>query len=449
MKIAVIGAGISGLGAAWLLQRAHDVTLYEAEDRLGGHAHTVDVDLPRRNGTAQRIAVDTGFIVYNERNYPHLTRLFQTLDVPTKASKMSFSVSLGGGSLEYAGSGRGLFAQPGNLLKSDYWSMIYDITRFYREAPQLLAAGPEAADITLGDYLSSEGYGDSFIYDHLLPMGAAIWSSTLSDMLAFPAVSFVRFFSNHGLLSYSERPAWRTVTNGSRNYVERLIADFRGRVLSGRPVTAVRRSPAGVEVQDANGHRERYDEVVLACHADQALAMLGEDASTEEREVVGSFRYQRNRAVLHLDTTLMPRRSQCWASWNYLAERNRAADRRVAVTYWMNSLQPLKTSTPVLLTLNPLREPAEETILSEFSYDHPQFDLQALRAQTRLGAIQGARRIWFCGSYCGYGFHEDGLEAGFAVARALGAPAPWDREVASASPAADNASPHEYAEAAE
>jgi predicted NAD/FAD-binding protein len=448
MKIAVIGAGISGLGAAWLLQRHHDVTLYEADRRLGGHAHTVDIALPSLSGHPQNLSVDTGFIVYNEKNYPHLTRLFEALDVRTSPSDMSFSVSLGDGKLEYAGSGRGLLAQPSNLLKPGYWHMMHDITRFYREAPALLDAGPQANDIALGDYLRREGYSHRFIYDHLLPMGAAIWSSTLNDMMDFPLISFVRFFNNHGLLSYSNRPGWRTVTNGSRSYVDKLIADFHGRVLSDRSVSGIKRSGSGVVVTDKTGAVETYDQVVLACHADQALAML-RDAAAEEHEALRSFRYQRNQAVLHLDQSLMPRRRQCWASWNYLAERSRQLGRRVSVTYWMNSLQPLQTDVPVLLSLNPLSKPRRGTVLGEFSYDHPQFDLHALRAQEQLGAIQGVRRTWFCGSYCGYGFHEDGLEAGFAVARALGAAAPWDRDVISVSPAAIHAAPREAAEAAE
>ncbi len=427
MKIAVVGGGISGLGAAWLLARQHEVTLYEAAGRLGGHSNTVDVPVGGR-----QVPVDTGFIVYNEHNYPHLTRLFAALGVETVASDMSFSVSLGDGDFEYAGDALGFFAQPTNLLRPDFWHLSRDLLRFYREAPQL--AGRQDLDrLTLGELLSDGGYSELFAQRHILPMAAAIWSSRLEEILAFPARTFVRFFENHGLFSLGQRPQWRSVRGGSRRYVDTLSASFRDRVRLATPIAALRRTPAGVILRDAAGHERRFDHLVLATHADQALAILGREASAEERDILGAFRYQENRAVLHGDPALMPRRRRAWASWNHLGDG--AAAGRISLSYWMNRLQELNTGTDLFVTLNPLREPASRLTHGEFTYNHPQFDQHALVAQERLADIQGLHRVWFCGSYCGYGFHEDGLQAGFAVAAALGAPAPWASDVTPMSPA--------------
>jgi hypothetical protein len=427
-----VGSGIAGLGAAWALSRHHEVTLFEAEDRLGGHANTVEVTL---NG--QRIAVDTGFIVYNLRTYPHLIRLFEQLGVPTEASSMSFGVSLGDGRVEYAGSPRGLFAQKRNLLRPGHWSMIRDVLRFYRNAPKLLQlppTAPEAAQ-TLGDYLQRHGYGRSFVYDHLLPMAAAIWSCPVERMLAFPIRSFVRFCDNHGLLLLRGRPQWRTVTGGSREYVKRVADGISGPIRLATPVRALTRDPAGVKVTTDAG-AERFDQVVVATHGDRALQLLGRDADARERAVLGAFGYEPNRAVLHGDPRLMPARRAVWSSWNYMGDGAHAPDAKVSVSYWMNSLQNL-TGPDLFVSLNPLQEPDPARCFAEFTYDHPVFDTAALDAQACLPDIQGVRRTWFCGSYCGYGFHEDGLESGFAVAAALGAPAPWWNEVTPASPAAE------------
>ncbi|MDJ0950978.1 MAG: FAD-dependent oxidoreductase [Alphaproteobacteria bacterium] len=443
MKIAIIGAGITGMGAAWLLNQKHAITVYEAASRPGGHSNTVLVEAA---GTT--IPVDTGFIVYNEATYPNLIRLFATLGVETEASDMSFSVSARRGQLEYEGSLRGLVAQPSNLARPSYWRMLKDVARFYREAPALLQ-DPAEETLTLRDYLSTNGYSDAFVEDHLLPMGAAIWSSSLDDMLEFPAVTFIRFSLNHGLLKIAGRPQWRTVTGGSQAYVEKLTAAFADRLRLGSPVKTVRRTQHGVLVRDAAGAEDRFDHVVLACHADQALAMLGDDATPDERFVMGAFRYAANRAILHRDAALMPRRRAAWASWNYLAGDRRDGRRKVAVSYWMNKLQNIDPKVPLFVTLNPYEEPRPSTVIGEFVYHHPQFDAGALAAQHALPSIQGRYRTWFCGSYCGYGFHEDGLQAGFAVAEALGAPAPWAGEIVPMSPAAVTAAPLPMAEAAE
>lgn len=418
MRIAVVGAGIAGLGCAWLLRRHHDVTLFEADDRLGGHANTVEVA-----GPAGPIAVDTGFIVYNEVNYPELTRLFAHLQVPTQDSEMSLGVSFDGGRLEYAGDTLGgLFAQRRNLAKPGFYRMLADILRFYRQAPRLLDA-PAADGLTLGDYLARGRYGRRFVDEHLLPMAAAIWSCPPARMLAFPAVSFVRFCDNHGLLRVAGRPQWRTVTGGSREYVRRLAAPLFDRVRLSTPILSVRRDEGGVTLRDGAGGTHRFDGVVLACHGDQAARML-DGASAAEASVLGAFRYQPNRVVLHRDARLMPQRRRVWSSWNYMARSGDDA-RPASVTYWMNRLQALQGAPDLFVSLNPVDEPAAGLVEREFTYDHPVFDVEAVQAQRRLADIQGAGGVWYCGSYCGWGFHEDGLAAAIAVAEALGAPPPW------------------------
>jgi uncharacterized protein len=419
LSVAVIGAGIGGLAASWLLQKRHSVTLYEMDERLGGHCNTVDVI----DADGQRIAVDTGFIVYNTYNYPNLVALFHHLGVATHESDMSFAVSLDDGRLEYSGTDlKGLLAQPRNLLRPRFWAMVRDIVRFYRAAPRLAVAAA-AQNLSLGRLLDMQGYSDAFIHDHLLPMGAAIWSTTAADMSDHPAASFIRFFESHGLLRLADRPRWRTVTGGSRVYVARLAAALAGGIRLACPVRAVRRLPDGVLVEERGGGLARYDQVVLAAHADQTLALLS-DASTEERDLLGRFRYARNLAVLHTDAALMPRRRRAWASWNYVG----AAQRRdtLSVTYWMNRLQGLATRRQFFVTLNPVRPPRPDSVIARFTYDHPGYDAAAVAAQARLWSLQGVRRTWFCGAYFGAGFHEDALQSGLAVAEALGAPRrPW------------------------
>ena len=422
MRIAIIGSGAAGLGAAWLLSQRYDTVLYEAASKLGGHANTVDVLGPK--GV---VPVDTGFIVYNEHNYPQLTALFEHLGVETEASDMSFAVSLANGGYEYEGSAGGFFGQRRNLLRPKQWRLLVDIRRFFREAPAILLQPDQG--VSLGDYLKTNRYSKTFAYDHLLPMAAAIWSSSVEEILAFPARSFVSFYANHGLLRFTDRPEWRTVAGGSRRYVETISAGFRKQVRLSTPVKAVRRLNPGIEVIDAKGHRDRFDAVVMASHADQSLEILGGDASPLEQKVLGAFRYQENRAVLHSDESLMPRRKHLWASWNYLSPQRRDDGERLAVTYWMNRLQNLDPALPLFVTLNAYREPAPETVHGSFTYDHPQFDKAAIEAQALLPEIQGAGGLWFCGSYCGFGFHEDALQSGLAVAERFGLKTPWaDRQ---------------------
>jgi predicted NAD/FAD-binding protein len=415
-RIAVIGAGIAGLSTAWLLRAQADVTLFEAEPRAGGHADTQLVELGGRP-----VAVDTGFIVYNTLNYPNLTGLFAHLGVATTATDMSFGVSIGGGRLEYAGGELAqMFAQRRNAVRPRFWGMVRDIMRFYREAPALLHSDGEES---LGEWLARRKYGRAFTEDHILPMGAAIWSASVEGMRAFPARHFARFFHNHGLLRLTERPAWRTVTGGSRNYVARMLADL-ATVRLGCAVQAVRRHPDGVELQLPDGSVAHFDQVVLACHADQALAMI-EAPSPAERAVLGAIRCQENHAVLHTDVSLMPRRRGVWSAWNYLADGADDHVRKVSVTYWMNRLQGLQTAEPLLVSLNPIRPPDPRRVLLERSYRHPQFDAAAMAAQAALPSIQGRDRLWFAGAWTAWGFHEDGIAAAVRVAAGLGVTPPW------------------------
>jgi predicted NAD/FAD-binding protein len=421
---AVIGSGIAGMATAWLLDRRNPVQLFEAGPRLGGHTHTVEVDDP-----GGPLAVDTGFIVFNPENYPNLTALFEHLQVASDDTDMSFAVSLDGGRLEYSGSDlNGLFAQRVNLLRPDFHRMLLDILRFNRAA-RSLARGErsDARGDTLGEFLDRLRMGRAMRAHYLLPMAAAIWSCSTSSMLDFPARSMARFLDNHGLLNINDRPQWRTVRGGSQRYVERLCAGFQDRVHLGDPVCEVRRLDAGVELRTRSGQRARFDQVVIATHADQALGMLHQPRD-EEAALLSRFGYQDNVAVLHRDAALMPRRRGVWSAWNYLARSGGAMADRVSVSYWMNCLQRLHSSRDYFVSLNPLvdPDPALEDYRTEFA--HPVFDAAAVAAQADLHRLQGQGGLWFCGSYFGYGFHEDALSAGLRVAADLGAPPPWWRE---------------------
>jgi len=410
-SIAVIGTGISGMSAAWLLSQRHKVTIYECDRRIGGHSNTVTV-----KGAKGDIAVDTGFIVYNELTYPNLTALFEHLDVPTHLSDMSFAVSLANGDLEYSGNNfAGLFAEKRNLFRPRFWSMLRDLQRFYREAPRDLALLQEFRT-TLGDYLEAGAYGAAFRDDHLLPMASAIWSAPTNQILNYPAASFIRFHDSHGLLRLRNRPPWRTVTGGSRSYIERLTRSYKDRIRLAAGVTAVHRCEGGVKIRDRSGAVTTFDDVVIASHADQALAML-DDATPEERRLLGAFRYSRNLTVLHSDPALMPKRRAVWSSWNHIGTEREDSD-CPTVTYWMNSLQGIPHDTPLFVTLNPPQAPRHE--YHREIYEHPLFDAAAISAQSELWSLQGRRKTWFCGAYFGAGFHEDGLQAGLAVAEALG-----------------------------
>jgi hypothetical protein len=416
-RIAIVGTGISGLSAAWLLSQRHDVTVFEAADRIGGHTNTVTFDTD--NGP---VHVDTGFIVYNESTYPNLTALFQTLDVPTAASNMSFAVSLDNGGFEYSGgTGLGLLAQKRNALRPRFWSMLADLLRFYRNAPRDLHV---MGDVSLDDYLTRNRYGAAFRNDHLYPMAAAIWSTPAMEVGRYPAAHFIKFCRNHGLLLLRNRPVWRTVVGGAHEYVKRITAPFADRIRLSTPVTRIHRLPDGIEITTVDGETARFDDVVIAAHADQALDMLV-DATRAERRILGAFNYTRNRAVLHTDSSFMPRRRAAWSSWNYVADES-IETRQPSITYWMNRLQPLGKTPDTFVTLNPAREPDQGKIIAEETYQHPVFDAGTEQMRQELWALQGLRNTWFCGAYFGSGFHEDGLQAGLAVAEDLGGISrPW------------------------
>ncbi|MGE0741215.1 MAG: NAD(P)/FAD-dependent oxidoreductase [Hyphomonadaceae bacterium] len=410
-SIAVIGSGIAGMSAAWLLSQRHDVTLYERSARLGGHSNTVTVKT-----SLGATPVDTGFIVFNDATYPNLIALFEHLGVATKSSDMSFGVSLNGGRTEYSSVDASAFLCGGrNLINPRFWSMTWDLLRFYRHAPLELLRTREDM-ISLGEYLARRGYGKAFRDDHLLPQAAAIWSASMAEIHHYPACAFVRFFENHGLLKLKGRPKWRTVDGGSQAYVAKLTAPYAERARLNAGAVSVRREAGGVWVRDAHGRADRYDAIVIATHADEALAML-DDASSNERALLGAFRYTKNRAVLHTDRALMPRRQALWASWNYVGENPEGG---CVVSYWMNKLQRLGCDEQIFLTLNPRTMPHAETILYDREYEHPLFDAAAIRAQEKLWSLQGQRNTWFCGAHFGAGFHEDGLQAGLAVAEHLG-----------------------------
>jgi predicted NAD/FAD-binding protein len=407
-RIAVVGAGIAGLASAWLLARHHRVTLYEAGAYAGGHTHTVDVTL---DGCTH--PVDTGFLVFNDRTYPNLIALFDELGVESHASSMTFSVSLDEGRLEWAGTSLNtVFAQRRNLFSPTFIGMLRDILRFNDSAERNLDAAQHSG-ASLGELLSAGGYGGAFQQHYLLPMAAAIWSSATADILRFPATTFLRFCVNHALLQVNGRPQWKTVRGGGRDYVRRILRQLDD-VRVGTPVHAVRRDADGVDVLAADG-AQRYDAVVFATHAPDTLRML-DDADANERSVLRAVRYQPNVAVLHTDTNLLPRRRRVWSAWNYLGRRHADGARPVCVSYLVNQLQPLPFRAPVVVTLNPVVEPAPGTGLGRYVYDHPLFDLAAIDAQRRLPSLQGRRRTWFAGAWTGYGFHEDGLKSALRVA---------------------------------
>jgi len=424
LSIAVIGSGVSGSSAAWALNPVHDVTLYEKDMRAGGHTATVDIDY---NGTP--IAVDTGFIVYNEANYPNLTALFAELDVTTHKSDMSFSVSLDHGRLEWSGDNLAtVFAQKRNLLRPSFLMMLREILRFNRICVEDRSAGRLEA-MSIGDYLNWRGFSPGFTNNYLVPMAAAIWSTPSGKMLDFPAENFIQFFDNHRLI-YSKPHPWRTVTGGSRNYLQKLLAPLGDRVRLGCGIRSIRREDGRVVIVDEHGATKLFDKVIIAAHSDQALKMLS-DATPAETTLLSSVPYHANRVFLHRDTGLMPKRPKVWASWNYLRSAKPCGTLGVAVSYWMNRLQGIDARYPLFVTLNPEREPEPGSVFAEFSYDHPQFDARSMVAQRALKSIQGDNNTFFAGAWTGYGFHEDGLASGLAAAEALGGIIPWRQQISS------------------
>jgi uncharacterized protein len=420
-KIAVIGSGISGASAAWALSETADVTLFEADARPGGHTATVDIDYDGTN-----VSVDTGFIVYNHHNYRDFTALIDHLGVATHESNMSFSLSLDGGRLEWSGdSYRSIFAQKRNVFSPSFLLMLREILRFNRICVEDRDAG-RLAGLTIGGYLVKRRFSAGFRDNYLIPMAAAIWSTPRIEMLDFPAATFVTFFENHRLI-HTERPTWRTISGGSRNYLNKLLARLGDAVRLSSPIETVTRDGDGVNVKVRGHAPEHFDAAVIASHADQALAMLG-DADKTERNILSAIRFRPNRVVLHRDPALMPIRRQAWSSWNYLRSERSDEDREVCVTYWMNRLQGIDERMPLFVSLNPSKEPHADLVFGEWSYEHPQFDAAAISAQSRLDEIQGKRHVWFAGAWTRYGFHEDGLRSGLDAAEALGATIPWRKE---------------------
>ena len=414
MKIAIIGTGISGLGAAYLLNPHHEITVYEKNTAIGGHTRTIEA--PTGNTTTP---VDTGFIVFNDWNYPNLMGLFEEISAPYRKSDMSFGVSIDQGWLEYASGG--MFAQKKNLLRPSYWGMLADILRFNKQA---LSYIERDADITLQECLDQLKMGEWFQRYYLLAMGAAIWSCPTSTITKFPARTFLQFFKNHGLLSVHNRPQWYTVKGGSREYVKRLTMSFKDKIKLNCGVRKVISVEGKVTVEDTNGHAETFDQVILACHADEALHMI--DNPAPYQEVLGAFDYQENHIIVHSDTSFMPRQRKCWASWVYLSEKRLDEKPVVALSYWMNNLQSLDPAYPIIVTLNPGRRPQVDLIMDEHVFSHPVFDFKAIKAQEKIQSIQGRNGLWFCGAYQRYGFHEDGLLSAVTVAKAMGASIPWE-----------------------
>ena len=416
-RIAVIGSGVTGACAAWALNDVHDVVLYETERQAGGHTATIDVDYDGR-----RVPVDIGFIVYNTLNYPDLTALFDHFGVATHESNMGFSLSLDNGRMEWSGeSYRSIFAQKRNFFSPGFLWMLREIYRFNRICTVDRDTGI-IGHATIGDYLDHRGFSAGFRDDYLIPMAAAIWSTPRIKMLDFPAATFINFFENHRLI-HDERPMWRTVTGGSRNYLRHLIAPLGDRLRTKHKVEAVLRDADGVSVF-AGGEADRFDEVIVASHTDQALAILA-DPSDLEKRILGAIPYRPNRVILHRDPALMPKRRAAWTAWNYLRSSGDDGESDVCVTYWMNRLQGISNDTPLFVSLNPVVEPREDLTFGEWTFDHPQFDARALSAQSRLDEIQGVRRTRFAGAWTGHGFHEDGARSGLDAAIALGGVVPW------------------------
>lgn len=411
MKIAIIGTGISGMGAAHLLSRNHEVTIYEKNDYIGGHSRTVDIET--KDGD---ISVDTGFIVFNERNYPNLLKLFEQLNVPITKSDMSFGVSINDAWLEYGTTSlKDCFAQKRNIFRPQYLKMLQDILKFHKQA---LANEATTPDLTLGEWIKKLDLGDWFRDYFLLPMGGAIWSMPVEQMLNYPASTFIRFFDNHGLLGINDAPQWYTVKGGSKNYVKSLTHKFSDQIKLNCGVKEVIRNENGVDINDTKNATTSYDQVVFACHSDQALKLLSQPSHLE-KQILGSIHYQENLMVLHSDVSFMPKRKSAWSSWVYLSNEKQDKSNHMCVSYWMNNLQPLGTDIPIIVTLNPPKMPKSVLTYDQAILEHPVFDKNAILAQERLEEIQGKDRIWYCGAWQKYGFHEDGLASAIKMVSAI------------------------------
>lgn len=415
MRIAVVGGGISGMMSWYLLQQKHDVTLFEANDYLGGHTATVQV-----NVAGQDYAIDTGFIVFNDWTYPIFNRFLSELGVAFQPTEMSFSVKNSAQNLEYNGNTlTSLFAQRRNLLRPSFWLMLRDIVRFNRLGKQLLASNDADLDLALGDFLAKHGFGAAIRDNYLLPMGAAIWSAGLADMPAFPLRFFLRFFNNHGLLNISNRPQWSVISGGSKRYVDALVTKLGSDKLKlNQRIRAISRDDKGVMLSFDDGSTEHFDKLVMACHSDQALALLGESATLQEQQILGSIAYQQNDVVLHTDTRLLPKRKRAWAAWNYNLDAN--VSDKATLTYNMNLLQGISAPVTFCVTLNNTTAIAKDKILGVYRYAHPVFNHCTLAAQQRRHSINGENNTYFCGAYWYNGFHEDGARSATDVATMLG-----------------------------
>ena len=420
LDIAVIGSGIAGMSAAWLLSEKHNITVFEQNSRIGGHTNTVEVV---QDGLIT--PVDTGFIVYNEANYPNLVELMKHLKVKTQETKMSFSVSLDQGKFEFGSSNaNSFFGQRSNIFNFDFWMMLRDINKFFNEAKKFKNDLSRDNSLTLGEFLSQGSYRTPFIEKFILPMGAAIWSSKSDDIKNQPATTFINFFSSHGLLRFNNPIKWQTVIGGSREYVKKLTERYSEHVRLNAKVKSIQREKSGVRVIDILNRKHKFDHVVIATHADEALEIIS-DAEKNETEILSNFRYNNSRVILHSDPSLMPHKKNVWSSWNFLGN----ASNGVSVTYWMNLLQSLGSEKQYFVSVNPKSEPKQSLLHQSFQYQHPHFDLKSWTAQKKLWSLQGKKNTWFCGSYFGYGFHEDALQAGLAVAEDLGGvQRPWKVE---------------------
>lgn len=417
-RLAIIGSGISGLSAAWLLDKTHDVVIYETGAYLGGHTNTIDINIDNK-----QIAVDTGFIVYNEANYPNFIKFLDVLGVKTALSDMSFAASFDNGAFEYSGTGiNGILGQKRNIFRFGFYKMVLDILRFYKMAPTALI-DTKNQTISLGEFLDNNGFSHEFTQKHLLPMGGAIWSTTNKEMRNYPLIAFLKFFENHGLLATHNHPVWRTIIGGSREYVRKIASSLNGEIRLNCGVQKVKRLDQKVIITDTNYNNDEFDGVIFACHAPEVLKLI--KPTSLEARVLGAFEYTQNTAYLHQDIKFMPKRKNIWSSWNYIGNSNDDQG-QLCLSYYMNKLQPLETNRPIIVTLNPREEIREDLIFKQIQYEHPLFNQNAIGAQKELWKLQGQNNSWFCGAYFGYGFHEDGLQSGLLAAElAGGVKRPW------------------------